>query len=65
MKTIQVVFSGFTLIVAGLGLAGFATMIGDAKSAPQEAALAAMVLAIVVPMYVIARCIEMMRSKDQ
>jgi hypothetical protein len=59
--------SVLAFIAALLGLAAFFLLIGDAKGAPQEASLSAMILAVVVPVYVAVRCVEMFanaRPKD-
>ena len=64
------VFSLLAALAAVGGLGLFASSIGDANGAPQQAALSAMVLAGVVPPYILARCLEMistsaaMESKD-
>ena len=62
MNKIVKVFAGVSMMVAILCLLAFFAFIGEAKGAPQEAALAAMTLAVVVPWYVIARCMEMLRG---
>ena len=49
----------FAGIVAGCGILFFFFGISSAKSAPQEASIAAMTLAGVVPFYILARCTEM------
>lgn len=63
MDKVAKIFTSFALIGAFLGLAMFFMLIGEAKGAPQEASLSAMILAVVVPMYVVARCFEMLSSK--
>lgn len=62
MNQVAKIFATLALIGAFLGLAVFFLLIGGAKGAPQEASLSAMVLAVVVPMYVVARCFEMLGS---
>ncbi len=62
MKKVVKISAGLAMLVAICGLLLFFAFIGGAKGAPQEAALAAMTLAVVVPWYVIARCMEMLRG---
>jgi hypothetical protein len=65
MNQVAKIFASFALIAAFLGLALFFFLIGDAKGAPQEASLSAMILAVVVPMYVVARCFEMLGASSE
>lgn len=51
-----------TVIVASLAAAFFFTSIGEAKSAPQQAAVAAMAMAPVICLYVLTRAVEMYNS---
>jgi len=51
--------AAISLLVALLGLAAFFLFIGDAKGAPQEASLAAMILCAVIPPYIVTRCLAL------
>jgi hypothetical protein len=62
MNKIQVTFATISIAFAGLGFAAFFMLIPEANGAPQEAALSAMILAVVVPVYVIARGVEMIAN---
>ncbi|PRQ02059.1 hypothetical protein [Enhygromyxa salina] len=62
MKHAQITFSIIAVVVAVIGLFALFAGLDGANSAPQEAAVSAMVLAFVIPFYVIARCVEMITS---
>ena len=62
MKHAQIAFSIVAAVVATLALGFMVAEMPHANGAPQQAALAAMILAVVVPFYVIARCVEMITS---
>jgi len=54
---------GVTALAAGLAALLFVSMMSEATGAPQEAAGAAMALAIAVIPYVFTRCLEGIFSK--
>ena len=56
------ILAGLSLCGGLLGFAAFFMLIGSAQSAPQEAALSAMILAPVVCLYVFARGVEMIAN---
>jgi hypothetical protein len=60
MNILKNVFSVISLVAATLGAAAFFSTISEASSAPQQAAIGAMVMAGVIPFYVIARSFEML-----
>ncbi len=57
------IFAALSMLIAICGIGAFFAFIGKAKGAPQEAALSAMILCVVIPPYVIARSLELMGSK--
>lgn len=62
MHNLVKIFAALALLGGGLGLAAFILLIGQAKSAPQEASISAMILAPVICLYVFARGLEMISN---
>ena len=62
MKSLQIVLAIITTVIAMLGLAGLFVGLKDNSSAPAQAAVAAVVVAGILPFYVIARCVEMING---
>lgn len=65
MQTIATQLAALALAAALGGLAMFFVLTGKATSAPQEAAASAMILAVVVPLYIIARCADMLANRNK
>jgi len=64
MKSLHVVFAVISLIISVICSAAFFSLITEANSAPQQAAVSAMVLAPTITFYVIARSLEMLTKKE-
>ena len=60
MKALQQGTGIFCMLAGAYFIFDYLTLMDQAKSAPQQAALSAMVLASVVPPYIVTRCFEMM-----
>lgn len=65
MDKVIKVFAGLSLVVALLGLAVFFLLIGEAKGAPQEASLSAMILCVIIPPYIVARSLALVGGKAE
>jgi hypothetical protein len=59
------ILAGLSFVGGFLGFAAFVVFIGKAQSAPQEAALSAMIVAPVVCLYVFARGVEMIANASK
>jgi hypothetical protein len=62
VKVLVTLAASVSAAVAVLGVVVLVMGLPEANGAPQEAALSAMVLAGVIPFYVVARCLEIVSS---
>jgi hypothetical protein len=62
VKVLLTLAASVSAAVAVLGVVVLVMGLPEANGAPQEAALSAMVLAGVIPFYVVARCLEMVSN---
>ena len=63
MQVVSKVFPILSIVVTLLCMFVFFGTIGDAKGAPQEASLSAMVMTVMIAFYILARCVEMLGGK--